>query len=223
MSLYSQADSTFLRTFDVYLDIGISQNFYSYPINDTTILEIIDEQYGVNNFTIGFSKRKEEAWYKGFSILVARGGFSNYARTIELTTLSNKTTISGEKNTRFNVGGIFEYGKFIKKLSKNKFHTSLGLGLEPFVDYFKIVPNVAGSSLEFFSIGCDFHIIPTFQWSLNKTLAFTIKLPVEIGRVWYFWQLYPGITFNDRFEINGTDALFDPNIAVVKLGISVCY
>lgn len=223
MNLYSQDDSISFRAFDVYMDVGISSNSYSYFINDTTILEITDEQYGANNFTIGFSKKMQKGWYKGFSVLVARGGFSNYARSIELITFSNKTTISGEKRTEFNVGGIFEYGRSIKKLSKNKFQSSLGLGLEPFIDYFKIVPNIAGSSLEFFSIGCDLHIIPTFQLSLNKTIALTLKAPVEVGRVWYFWQFYPGTTFNDQFKINGTDALIDISIPVVKLGISVYY
>lgn len=183
----SQAQSTGKTS---WLQTGFTAFF---PIEGKNVTEIISVQ---NDFRttriytnasniylgIGLMKVREDSWYWTYQIT----GFAFQVRDDvfieEVTGQGFPEPVAGNRVDQAAVHTRIEFGKLFRRDQKNKVFPSLGLSLDPYYEYLRIIPKTsAGYPRKLQQLGLTFRVIPGIAFQLAPRFQLTIKAPVGLN------------------------------------------
>lgn len=143
------------------------------------------------NFTIspylGIEKLHPNGWRQSWGVI--RASFNNsgtyIARSDASTGIFEPT--SGEVRKVINLDLRWALGKTITTLSGQRFMTSFSLSADPFLLYYRSLPNTSVAfPFTFSQLGVAGNLLPQFEYKITPRLSAVVQTTITVGRL--YWQ-----------------------------------
>ena len=146
----------------------------------------IEQSFTISPY-LGIEKLHENGWRQSWGVL--RASFNNsgiyIARSDASTGIFEPT--SGEVRKVINLDLRWALGKTITQLSGQRFFTSFSLTADPFLLYYRSLPNTSAAfPFTFSQLGVAGNLLPQFEYRITSRLGVVLQTPITLGRI--YWQ-----------------------------------
>jgi hypothetical protein len=146
----------------------------------------IEQSFTISPY-LGIEKLHENGWRQSWGVL--RASFNNsgiyIARSDASTGIFEPT--SGEVRKVINLDLRWALGKTITQLSGQRFFTSFSLTADPFLLYYRSLPNTSAAfPFTFSQLGVAGNLLPQFEYKITPRLSAVMQTAITVGRL--YWQ-----------------------------------
>mgnify|MGYP006301412557 CR=1 FL=1 len=159
----------------------------TFPLNDNVAFiefsgDFLTISYRIKHtnfahFGASFRKNRDTGWFHEFS-LVNIEVRKEEETDITLYFLDLTSSELKQHSFRLNLHTRYEFGKLFLDSSKNKVLPALSVGIDPYVQYFNVIPRIVDIHGNTLTIGTQVSIIPRLLFKLGENLQLDINAPV---------------------------------------------
>ncbi|WP_367391165.1 hypothetical protein [Lewinella sp. LCG006] len=161
--------------------------FVRFPVNSTLTNVFYIEQNASISPYLGIEKLHENGWRQSWSILRADFSDGDFYIVNSDPSLGVFEPASGEVRKQISLNLRWASGKTITPLSGERFVTSLSLAADPFLLYYRSIPNTSAAfPFTFTQVGVTGSLLPQFEYRITSRLGVVLQTPITLGRI--YWQ-----------------------------------